>query len=318
VKAIQISQFGGPEVLQYVDLPEPEERPGHTLVRVGRAGVNYADTHAIENTYLTPTKLPTVPGGEVVGTTPDGRRVVALVAGGYAELALARDELMFEVPEGVSDAAALALVLQGVTAWHLLKTSARLTAGESVVVHAAAGGVGSVAVQLARAFGAGRVVATASTSEKRALAVELGAHFAMDGNGPELRDRLIDANDGRPVDVVLEMSGGSVFDESLRALAPFGRLVVFGQASRTPGKPVDPVKLMATSRGVIGFWLGHCFARPAMIAEPLAELFALTLDGTLRPVLGGDYPLSDAARAHRDLLGRGTTGKLVLNPQEES
>ncbi len=318
MKAIQISEFGGPDVLQYVDLPEPAERPGHTLVRVSRAGVNYADTHAAENTYLTPTKLPTVPGGEVVGTTPDGRRVVALVAGGYAEVALARDNLMFDVPDGVSDVAALALVLQGVTAWHLLHTSAHLARGESVVVHAAAGGVGTVAVQLAKAFGAGRVIATASSSDKRELAQELGADVAIDAGEPELKDRLIEANDGRQVDVVLEMVGGSVFDDSLRALAPFGRLVTFGMASRTPAQPIDPVKLMSSSRGVLGFWLGHCFAQPALIGEPLAELFASTLDGTLRAISGGDYPLSQAAQAHRDIRGRGTVGKLVLNPQEES
>jgi NADPH2:quinone reductase len=318
MKAIQISEFGGPEVLQYVDLPEPTERPGHTLVRVSRAGVNYADTHAAENTYLTPTKLPTVPGGEVVGTTPDGRRVVALVAGGYAEVARAKDDLMFDVPDGVSDVAALALVLQGVTAWHLLQTSAHLARGESVVVHAAGGGVGTVAVQLAKAFGAGRVIATASTSDKRALAQELGADVAIDAGEPELKDRLVEANDGRPVDVVLEMVGGSVFDDSLRALAPFGRLVTFGMASRTPAQQIDPVKLMASSRGVLGFWLGHCFTQPRLIGDPLAELFAATLDGTLRPVSGGDYPLSQAAQAHRDIRGRGTVGKLVLNPQEES
>jgi NADPH2:quinone reductase len=318
MKAIQISEFGGPEVLQYVDLPEPAERPGHTLITVSRAGVNYADTHAAENTYLTPTKLPTVPGGEVVGTTPDGRRVVALVAGGYAEVALARDELMFDVPDGVSDVAALALVLQGVTARHLLHTSAHLARGESVVVHAAGGGVGTVAVQLAKAFGAGRVIATASTSDKRALAQELGADVAIDAGEPELKDRLLEANEGRQVDVVLEMVGGSVFDDSLRALAPFGRLVTFGMASRTPAQAIDPVKLMASSRGVLGFWLGHCFTRPALIGEPLAELFASTLDGTLRPIPGGDYPLSQAAQAHRDIRGRGTVGKLVLNPQEEA
>lgn len=318
MKAIQISAYGGPEVLQYVDLPEPVERQGHTLIRVTRAGVNYADTHTTENTYITPTQLPAVPGGEVAGTTPDGRRVVALVpGGGYAELAVARDDLIFDIPDGITDGQALALVLQGVTAWHLLQTSAHLAAGESVVVHSAAGGVGTVAVQLAKHYGAGRVIATASTAEKRKLAEELGADLALEA-GVDLRDQLIEANGGRPVDVVLEMIGGTVFDQSLRALAPFGRLVTFGQASRTAAKAIDPVKLMAASRGVIGFWLGHCFRRPATIAQPLEELFRLTLDGVLRPVVGGEYPLAEAARAHQDILGRGTVGKLVLDPQEAS
>ena len=315
MRAIQIERFGGPEVLQLVELAEPERRPGHALIRVSRAGVNYADTHQIENTYLSPATVPLVPGAEVVGTTEDGRRVVALVLqGGYAELALAPEQLLFTVPAAVSDGEALALVLQGTTAWHLLRTSAHLRTGETVVVHAAAGGVGSLAVQLARSFGAGRVIATASTADKRALALELGADVAIDPSPDGLRDRLVEANGGRGVDIVLEMTGGAVFDESLRALAPFGRLVTYGMAAREVPSPVEAGGLMARSGGVIGFWLGHCFTRPEMIATALSELMGLTAAGRLRPVVGGEYPLSEAGRAHSDLLARRTVGKLVLDP----
>jgi len=315
MRAIQIEKFGGPEVLQLVELAEPERRPGHALIRVSRAGINYADTHQIENTYLSPATVPLVPGAEVVGTTEDGRRVVALVLqGGYAELALAPDQLLFTVPAAVTDGEALALVLQGTTAWHLLRTSAHLKTGESVVVHAAAGGVGSLAVQLARSFGAGRVIATASSIEKRELALELGADVAIDPESDELRERLLEANAGRGVDVVLEMTGGRVFDESLKALAPFGRLITYGQASRRSPKPVDAGTLMARSSAVIGFWLGHCFSRPEMIATALSELMGLTAAGRLRPIVGGEYPLSEAGRAHTDLLARRTVGKLVLDP----
>jgi NADPH2:quinone reductase len=315
MRAIQIERFGGPEVLELVEIPDPVRRPGHALIRVSLAGVNYADTHQIENTYLTPSTVPLVPGAEVVGLTEDGRRVVALVPrGGYAELALAPEQLLFEVPAGVTDGAALALVLQGTTAWHLLRTSAHLGAGESVVVHAAAGGVGSIAVQLARSFGAGRVIATASSAAKRALALELGADVAIDPAADGLRDRLRAANDGRGVDVVLEMTGGRVFDESLKALAPFGRLVTYGQAGRRSPEPVDAGALMARSTTVSGFWLGHCFNRPELIATALSELMGLTAAGRLRPVVGGEYPLSEAGRAHTDLLARRTVGKLVLDP----
>jgi NADPH2:quinone reductase len=316
VKAIEIEQFGGPDVLKVVDRPTPVAGPGAALIEVSRAGVNYADTHQAENTYLTPAKLPLTPGGEVVGRTVDGRRVVGLMpSGGYAEFAVTGDNLIFEVPDGIEDGTALALVLQGVTAWHLLRTSARLASGETVVVHAGAGGVGLLAVQLARLFGAGRVIATASTEEKRALAVEHGADIAIEADPETLRDRLLEVNDDRKIDVVLEMTGGPVFDQSLRALAPFGRLVVFGQAGRVPATPVDPVKLMATSRAVIGFWLGHCFARPAeLIGTPLRELFDLVTDGKLRTVIGGEYPLSEAYRAHEDLRARRTVGKLLLDP----
>ena len=316
MKAIEIEQFGGPEVLTLVERATPVAGPGAALIEVSRAGVNYADTHQAENTYLTPAQLPLTPGGEVVGRTVDGRRVVALLpSGGYAEFAAAANDLIFDVPDGIEDGAALALVLQGVTAWHLLRTSARVATGETVVVHAGAGGVGLLAVQLARLFGAGRVIATASTEAKRALVVEHGADIAVEPDPQTLRDRLLEVNDGRKVDVVLEMTGGPVFDQSLRALAPFGRLAVFGQAGRVPATPVDPVKLMATSRAVIGFWLGHCFARPAeLIAAPLAELFGLVAEGKLRTLTGGEYPLSEARRAHEDLRARRTVGKLLLDP----
>jgi NADPH2:quinone reductase len=176
VRAIQISEFGGPEVLVLRDIPEPEAPDGTVLLDVAAAGVNYADTHQAENSYLAAAELPLVPGGEVVGTTPHGRRVVALLAGGgYAERAVAAPGAMWEVPDRISDGQALGIVLQGTTAWHLLRTSAQLREGESVVVHAAAGGVGTLAVQLAKRFGAGRVIGVASTSEKRALAQRLGA-----------------------------------------------------------------------------------------------------------------------------------------------
>lgn len=315
MRAVQITEFGGPEVLTLTELPEPAVAPGSTLVEVTRIGVNYADTHHVENSYLAPAALPLVPGAEVVGLTRDGRRVVALVGeGGYAERAVAPDALCFDVPDEVSDAQALALVVQGLTAWHLLRTSSRMAPGESVVVHAAAGGVGSLAVQLAKAWGAGRVIATASTPEKRQTALDLGADVAVDPAGEDLPARLREANGGRKVDIVLEMAGGTVFDASLAALGRFGRLVTYGMASRTAPRPVEPARLMVGSTSVVGFWLIDCIGRPGMLAEPLAELFDMTGSGRLRPLLGGEYPLSDAARAHRDLRARATMGKLVLDP----
>jgi NADPH:quinone reductase len=222
---------------------------------------------------------------------------------------------VFDLPETLEDGAALALVVQGTTAWHVLRTSARLQPGESVVVHAAAGGVGTLAVQLARLWGAGRVIATASSADKRDLALQLGADVAVDANVDDMKAALEDANAGRKVDVVLEMTGGSVFDASLAAVAPFGRLVVYGKASRQAPAPIEPERLMARSRGVIGFWLAHCYADPArLLAPPLAELFALVAGGQLRTIVGGTYPLSDAGRAHEDIRSRRTFGKLLLDP----
>ena len=162
MRAIQITEYGGPEVLQLAELPDPTGVDGFEVVKVTGAGVNYADTHQTENTYLSTTQLPLVPGSEVVGTLPDGRRIAAMVGtGGYAELALAPSFLSFDVPDAVSDGQALALMVQGLTAWHLLRTSTHMANGESVVVHAAAGGVGTAALQLARHLGL-EVYATAS------------------------------------------------------------------------------------------------------------------------------------------------------------
>jgi NADPH:quinone reductase len=315
VRAVQITEFGGPEVLRLTDVPDPEPSPGHQLLDVSRIGVNYADTHQVENSYLAPANLPLVPGAEVVGRTPEGRRVVALVGdGGYAERALAPEAMSFDVPESVGDGAALALLVQGLTAWHLLRTSTRMVEGETVVVHAAAGGVGSLAVQLAKRWGAGRVIATASSEDKRSTAVGLGADVAVDPAGDDLAERLTEANDGQGVDIVLEMVGGPVFDASLAALGRFGRLVTYGMASRTAPAPVDPGRLMTGSKSLTGFWLVDCLSRPEMLAGPLAELFDLTSRGELRPLVGGEYPLSEAAQAHRDLRARTTVGKLVLDP----
>jgi NADPH2:quinone reductase len=315
MRAIRVNQWGGPEVLELVDAPMPEPNQHEQLVRVTRAGINYADTHAAENSYLARYELPMTPGSEIAGVTEDGQRVVALtVGGGYAEYAAVPIATTFPIPDGVSDEQALAMLVQGLTAWHLYRTSARLVAGESVVVHAAAGGVGSLAVQLGKAFEAGRVIATASSEDKRRLALDLGADAAVDSTLDDLGRALREANGDQSVDIVLEMAGGHVFEESLKALARFGRLVTYGNASREPNT-VPTGKLMARSQSVVGFWLVDCLRRPAeMVSGPLRDLFARVAAGELRVVEGEVYPLSEARRAHEDLRARRTVGKLVLDP----
>ena len=317
MRAIQITEFGGPEVLRVAELPDPVPGPDEVLLDVTRAGVNYADTHQAENSYLAPSTLPLVPGMEVVGRTPQGRRVVALTSsGGYAARATAAPGLSFEVPDGVSDDDALALVAQGTTAWLLLRKTVRMDPGESVVVHAAAGGVGSLAVQLAKRFGAGRVIAVAGSGDKRDLAHELGADAVVDSAAPDMTEALIEANGGRRVDVVLDMVGGRVTDESVRALAPFGRLAFYGMASRELPSPVQPANLMRFSTTVGGMWLPHARLLPGeVMGTAMAELFSLVAAGHLKPVLGGTYPLADAYRAHEALRSRGTIGKLTLDPR---
>jgi len=313
MRAIQISTFGGPEVLQLVELPDPQPAPGFEVIDVSAAGVNYADTHATDNSYLQAQTLPQVPGSEVVGRTADGRRVAALVgSGGYAEKALAPSAFSFDVPDRVSDGAAVAVLVQGLTAWHLLRTCGRMRPGESVVVHAAAGGVGTLAIQLAKAWGAGRVIGVASSPEKRELATSLGADVTVDAGVEDMNAALREANGGRKVDIVLEMVGGPTFDGSLRALAPFGRLIVFGMASRVPPTPIAPASLMVGSKCVMGFWLVDCMKDPPMLSEPMAELLGMTVAGSLQAIVGNTYPLEDARRAHEDMRARRTTGKVVL------
>src|SRR5947209_12578992 len=301
MRAIQIKEFGGPEVLQLVELPDPQAADGFELVDVTAAGVNYADTHATDNSYLQAQPLPQIPGSEVAGRAADGRRVVALVGnGGYAERAVAPTNLTFDLPEAVDDAAALALLVQGLTAWHLLRTCARMQPGESVVVHAAAGGVGTLAVQLAKAWGAGRVIGVASSPDKRELAESLGADVTVDAGREDMNAALREANGGKKVDIVLEMVGGPTFDGSLRALAAFGRMIVFGMASRVPPTPIAPASLMVGSKCVMGFWLVDCMKDPRMLSEPMAELLGMIAAGSLRAIVGNTYPLENARRAHED------------------
>ena len=350
MRAIQMTEFGGPEVLRPVDIPRPQPAPGEVLIAVTRAGINFADTHTRTNSYVRKATLPLVPGGEVAGVREDtGERVVALTGvGGYAEYAVAPAAHVFAIPEGVDDDTALALLVQGTTAWHLYRTAGRVGegpageeagegregvgeaggggrepgegagepgegTGETVVVHAAAGGVGSLAVQLGRPLGARRVIATASSLQKRELALRLGADAAIDPAPEGLTERLLEANGGRGVDVVFEMAGGEVFDASYRALAPFGRLVVCGIASQQPNR-VSSGSLLRHSRAVVGFYIFHCLERPGMFERALADLFARVARGELEVVVGHTYLLEQAPQAHIDLRERRTTGKLLLDP----
>jgi NADPH:quinone reductase len=314
VKAIQIKEFGGPEVLEHTEVPDPQPGEGEVLVQVARCGVNFADTHVTRNDYLAEQELPMVPGGEVSGTTPDGRRVAAmLMNGGYAEQVAVPEATLIPVPDEVDDDQAAALLLQGLTAWSLLNFSARLEKGETVVVEAAGGGTGSLAVQLAKRAGAGRVIALASSEEKRELAKELGADAAVDSRADDLGEQIIAANDGEMVDVVLEMSGGAAFEATLRTLAPFGRLVTFGIASREENK-VATGHLLRNSRAVVGFWLVHLFSRPDVLRRGIEEILGAAAAGELRAVIGGVYPLSEVRGAHEEIAARRTQGKLLLDP----
>jgi NADPH2:quinone reductase len=312
VKAIQIKEFGGPEVMELAEVPDPEPADGEVVVDVARAGINFADTHAIRNDYLAEQTLPLIPGGEVSGTV-DGRRVAAMLGGGgYAQKVAVPEAWLVPVPDEVNDDQAAALLLQGTTAYILLHHCAHVREGESVAIEAAAGGTGSLAVQLAKRAGA-RVIALASSDEKRALAERLGADATADSRADDLSEAIVEANGGERVDVVLHMSGTG-FEAELKALAPLGRIVVFGNAARHPNE-VGTNYLLQTSKSVIGFWLVPFIAkRREELGAAIVELLGAVASGELEVVIGGVYPLSEVHRAHEEISERRSTGKLLLDP----
>lgn len=315
MKAIQIEEFGGPEKLQYVDLDDPTPGEGEVVVEIARAGINFADTHATRNDYLAEQALPLIPGAEVSGRTPDGRRVAALLgSGAYAEKVAVPEAMLIPIPDEVDDDQAAAMLLQGLTALALVHRCARIEPGETIVVEAAAGGTGSLSVQIAKRAGA-RVIGLASSAEKRELVAGLGADATVDSRAADLGAAIREANDGKRVDAVLHMSGGEAFDAELGVLAPLGRMVVFGIASREQ-REISTAALLRGSKSVIGFWLAHLLMRRDLLAPMIGELLGAVAAGELRVTVGDVYPLSEAARAHEDLIARRTSGKLLLDPSK--
>jgi NADPH:quinone reductase len=308
MKAVVLEELGGPERLELKDVPEPEGR----VIRVRAAGINFADILIRRGEYPQAPPLPTVLGSEVAGEL-DGKRVMALMnRGGYAELARADEAYVAELPDGASFAEGAAFLLTFLTAWIPLTRQVRVAEGSIVLVHAAAGGVGTAAIQLARHLGA-RVAATAGSEEKLALARSLGAEWAFDyREQPEFGDVVRQETGG--VDVVVDPVGGSVFSESLRTLAPLGTVIGIGYAGGF-WEPLDPGLLVGRNLGVQGFYLGRLMAHRAdLVREAIDELVELWGDGVVKPVVGAEYPLAEAGEAQRLIEERRSTGKVVLVP----
>jgi len=324
MKAVRIHQTGGPEVLQLDELEVPVPGDDQVLIRVGVAGVNFTDVMARQGVYISreaAAVLPAVLGTEVAGvvtaTGPGaedltGKRVIAFVRGGYAEYAIAPRGLVTELPPGVDLAEATAYLVQGVTAWQLLRECARIEPGESVLVHSAAGGVGTLAVQLARAFGASTVIATAGATEKLKLATELGADLAVDYTLADWVESVASATGGRGADIVLDAVGGEIGELSLQCLAPFGRLVTYGVSSKLLAA-FSGSQLMQKNQTVSGYWLtGRLAHDPRPVMAAVAGVLDLATQGRMRAVVRHAYPLERVADAHRAISGRGTVGKVVL------
>ncbi|HZU15036.1 MAG TPA: zinc-binding dehydrogenase [Candidatus Dormibacteraeota bacterium] len=305
MKAIVAARTGGPEVLELREVPDPEPGEGQALVRVRSAGVNFADTLAVSGRYHASAPPPLVPGlelaGEEVGT---GRPVLGVVpAGAYAEVAAVDRRWLFPA-EGMDLGQAGAWPLVTFTAWLALGEVARLRPGESVLVTAGAGGLGSAAVQVARALGAARVVAVASTPEKRAFARGQGADHAVGYEEPFPE-----------VDVVVDGVGGEAAARALEATRPLGRVVLLGMSSGTPPELPGFGQLRRRNVGIMCFSFGEFRrAEPDRAAELVAPAVELLRQGRVRPPVGRAFGLAEAAAAHRLLLGRGSMGKLVLRP----
>ncbi|MCM3667508.1 NADPH:quinone oxidoreductase family protein [Mesobacillus maritimus] len=324
MKAVQFKEYGGPEVLNVIDAEKPVAKGRDVVIEVHAVGVNYADTARREGQYVVPTPLPYIPGAEVAGVVVEvgedvtsvrpGTRVVTLIeSGGYAEYALADERSLIPLPDQIDYHTAAALPLQGLSAYHVLKTMGRLEKGETVLVHAAAGGVGTIAVQLAKVFGAGKVIATASTPEKLELAREMGADVLINYTEEGWEQQVREATGKKGVDVALEMAGGDVFYKTLKCLAPFGRLVIFGVASGEQSK-FNPSSLMARNQSVIGFFLPQIMRKPELLLPSTQELFQYVIEGKVKLTIGGVYPLDQAQEVHTLLQGRKTIGKLILEP----
>ncbi|RTL16091.1 MAG: quinone oxidoreductase [Burkholderiales bacterium] len=335
MQVARIHAQGGPEQIRIETVPVPVPGPGQVLIRVESASVNFSDVKRRRgDAYPFESVPPFVPGGEVAGTVAAlgagvagpavGSPVFALVGGngqgGYAQFALAYAPQVTPLPPGLDADRASVLIVAGATAALMLRQVARLQAGQSILVPAAAGAVGSYVVQLARHLGAGLVVAGVSSAAKGEAARELGAHVSVDYTRPGWADEVLRATDGRGVDVLLEASGGDVLAQGLRTLAPFGQAIVYGAASGEAAT-LDPATLErffyapAPNQSLVAFNVGGWFLqRPQQAGAALGELIGLIAQGSVKTPAILTMPLAAAAEAHRLLESRQTSGKLVLKP----
>lgn len=320
--AIQAGAFGDSNVLEWRELPVPVPGAGEVAVRVTATGVNFADILTRRGGYSAGMKMPYIPGIDCLGTITAlgpgvsglavGQRVAAYPDhGSYAEVVVARAVLTYPAEPGVPDEAAASLNVL-VTAHNILVVAGRMARGEGVLIHAAAGGVGSTAVQMAKAFGAGRIFATVGDDSKIGVAREAGADVVINYRTEDAARRVLAETDGLGVDVILDSVAGDVFTNGFPALAPFGRYVIYGQAS---GKPavVQASQLHRENRTVAGYTSGgYRKRRPEALASAVKAAFRMTMDGTVKVRVGARFPLREAAKAHDLVESRRSVGKVLL------
>lgn len=322
MKAIQINRTGGPEVLEFVNVPTPEPKPNEAVVKIAAAGVNFIDVYHREGRY--PTKVPFTPGqegagvvekvGKDVATLKAGDRVAYTgVMGSYAEYAAIPADRLVRLPDSIGERQAAATMLQGMTAHYLSHDTFPLKKGQTAVVHAAAGGVGLLLVQMAHQMGA-RVIGTVSTEEKARLAREAGADEIIRYTEQDFEAETKRLTGGKGVEVVYDSVGKDTFDKSLNVLRPRGYMVLYGGSSG----PVPPFDLIQLSQKGSLFitrpTLAHYTASREELEKRASAVLGMVASGGLKLRIEHTYPLKDAAQAHRDLQGRKTTGKLLLLP----
>ena len=323
MKAVAVTEFGGSEGMDVVDRDEPEPGPGEVRIEVKAAGINFADIMQRRGEYQGGPEPPYVPGmeaagvvdavGEGVGREVGDEVVGFLEQGGYAEYAIANAAGLFDLPEGMSFQEAAGFPVQFLTAHNCLNEWGGLEAGEDVLVHAAAGGVGTAAVQIASHADA-TVYGTASTQEKLDLAADLGCDHPIQYTEEDFVETVNDLTDGEGVDLVLDGIGGETTTDSLKALTHFGRLVAYGAASGEPGQP-NTADLLFNNHTVIGYHLGQAMYRdPGRVLSAVPELTEMLQTGDLEVVVGHEFDLLDAAEAHQFIEDRKSSGKVVLVP----
>ncbi|MEO0471295.1 MAG: zinc-binding dehydrogenase [Bacteroidota bacterium] len=326
MKKIQFSTYGAPEVLQLCEVKMPQPGPGQVLVKVAAAGVNFSDILRRENRYFMPTPLPYVPGSEAVGeivsigegvTAPylPVTRILAILpgGGGYAEYVLADAAYCVPLPPSISSEAATAIFVQGSTAHLMLDRIVVDVRGKSLLIHAAAGGVGSILVQLAKMAGA-RVIATASSAEKLAKAQEFGADAGVNYAESQWPEKVIAANQGEKVDYIFEMIGGNIYQQSFACLKSGGSMIVYGAASGQKGY-IHSEAFVDENHHLLAFNLAHFIQnRTSEWQESLGAVIGLLAEGKLKIGTQDRFSLAEAALAHQQIEARKTSGKVVLIP----
>jgi NADPH2:quinone reductase len=322
MKAIVFEKIGGPEVLKVAKTAKPEVKPGTVLVKVRAAGINFADTLFRQGQYVMQPKLPDTPGLEAAGeieavgagvaNLKPGQRVAALGSKMYAEYALAPAAQVIPIPDSISFEHAAAFPVQVLTAWHMLHTAHKTGPGQTVLVHSAAGGVGIVAVQIAKAAGA-RVIGTVSSAAKAALVKEYGGDEVINYATHDFAAEANRLTGGRGVDLILDAVGATTMEKGLTCLAPFGHLILYGRAGGPP-EPLNLFRLFEKSIKVSGFVLYTVAAVPDAMRRGIEESFKLIAERKVKLLVGKSFPLAQAAEAHKFMESRQSTGKLVLIP----